>query len=240
MPFPIPEDRIIAFIDILGFKNLVNHAEKTNNYQLICSTILNGISDFESLDRHADFQFTHFSDSFVLSLRSFDPNESMRFLIYLQDLINLFLAEKVLLRGGITVGKVIHTKKILLGPGMIRAYELESKFAKFPRVIIDTELIDFWEEQLYDLNFENVFELSKDKDGFYFMDYIAKSNFLSKKRLSAINEIACTLIDSSDKKLRQKGRWLKSKIAYGRKELKKQEAFFKEHPISEADLGKMF
>ena len=46
-----------------------------------------------------------------------------------------------IVRGAITLGKLIHTNKYLVGPAMIHAYELESKVAKYPRVLVDAKLI---------------------------------------------------------------------------------------------------
>jgi hypothetical protein len=216
------ENRIVAFIDILGFKNIINEAEKQNSYKSIYKIISSASLIFKPLNKNSDFQFTHFSDSFVLSLKNFSPNESMLFLVLLQDLVSSFLNESILLRGGITIGKVIHTSKVLLGPGIVRAYELESKFAGFPRIIIDEELIDLWEYQLgrEGYNFENVFELSKDKDGFYFMDYISKSPLVSNRYLSKIDTIIETLLNSNNKSLKRKGRWLKFHIKRGYTSLK--------------------
>jgi hypothetical protein len=42
------------------------------------------------------------------------------------------------IRGGLTVGSLIHIRnKIVFGPALNRAYELESRYANFPRIILD-------------------------------------------------------------------------------------------------------
>jgi hypothetical protein len=204
------EDRIIAFIDILGFKELIKCAEKANDYTKLSNLIEKSIELFNDLNPNSDFQFTQFSDSFVLSCRSFNINDSMLFMIYLQDLINLFLSENILLRGGLTVGKLIHTKNVLMGPAMNRAYELESEVAKNPRVIIERDLFDYWETCLYDYNVENIFEVSKDCDEEYFIDYINKSNL--PPNLSIILKKAYELINSDVKSLNEKGLWLMKQL----------------------------
>jgi len=43
------------------------------------------------------------------------------------------------LRGAATVGNLIHDTACVFGPALIRAYELESKEAKFPRIILDPD-----------------------------------------------------------------------------------------------------
>ena len=86
-------------------------------------------------------------------------------------------------RGALTHGLVhLDTEsQMLIGPAFIRAYELESREAVFPRVIIDPKTIkeyrinpifradhhDFEEDSSY------VFSLLRlDTDGYYFVDYL--------------------------------------------------------------------
>src|ERR1700734_1453383 len=45
-----------------------------------------------------------------------------------------------LLRGGITVGEVVHDDECVFGPGLVRAYELESKKAYYPRFVLDHDV----------------------------------------------------------------------------------------------------
>lgn len=204
------EDRIIAFIDILGFKELVENAEKNNDYNKLSSLINESTKLFDDLKSSSEFQFTQISDSFVLSCKSFDINDSMVFMIHLQELIDIFLKEGILLRGGVTVGKIVHTKKLLMGTGFNKAYQLENKEAIYPRVIIDRELLDYWETCLYDHNIENILEVSKDYDGFYYMDYIERRNLPPK--LNVILDKAYELIDSNVRSLNEKGLWLMKKL----------------------------
>ena len=42
-----------------------------------------------------------------------------------------------LFRGGITVGDIVHDDECVFGPGLVRAYELESKVAQYPRFVLD-------------------------------------------------------------------------------------------------------
>ena len=85
---------------------------------------------------------THFSDSLVISC---DANhEDTCFIIF--DLIarlnyRLWNEHQLLMRGGVTVGKLVHEENgPLFGPAMVRAYDIESKLSKFPRVLIDNTI----------------------------------------------------------------------------------------------------
>ena len=42
----------------------------------------------------------------------------------------------LLLRGGIAVGKPYQDNEVVYGPGLVKAYALESKYAVYPRVIM--------------------------------------------------------------------------------------------------------
>jgi hypothetical protein len=44
---------------------------------------------------------------------------------------------EILLRGGIVVGKLLHENNIMFGPAFNQAYDLESKSALYPRIVID-------------------------------------------------------------------------------------------------------
>jgi hypothetical protein len=46
-----------------------------------------------------------------------------------------------LLRGGVTVGDIVHEDEIVFGPGLNRAYHLEDKIALYPRFVVDTNCV---------------------------------------------------------------------------------------------------
>jgi hypothetical protein len=49
-------------------------------------------------------------------------------------------ARGFLMRGGIAVGDLIHDDDMVFGPALNRALELESKIAKYPRIIVDDDV----------------------------------------------------------------------------------------------------
>ena len=59
----------------------------------------------------------------------------------------LLLDEGILLRGGITVGDVALSYGQLFGPAVIRGYELENQVARFPRIVVGTEVLQGVEEE---------------------------------------------------------------------------------------------
>jgi hypothetical protein len=74
------------------------------------------------------------------------------------------LALGILIRGGISRGRAVHADDILYGEGMINAYNLESKAAIYPRIVIDPKLV---------LEIESGYRaafLAQDVDGLWFID----------------------------------------------------------------------
>ena len=122
---------------------------------------------------------TQFSDSIVVSY----PVTETSGVFYLVSDVALLIMDLAsrgfLARGAITHGRLIHTERYLVGPAMIRAYQMESAEAKVPRVVIDPEVLNFsrqhhapqnsaQEEADYVQGF-----MTKDVDGLYFFDYVS-------------------------------------------------------------------
>lgn len=84
-----------------------------------------------------------------------------------------------LVRGAVTLGELYHTKKHIVGPAMVRAYELESEIAKVPRVIIDSAVLDAARKYRDDMHTPDDEEeyvkafMTKDNDDIYYFDYIS-------------------------------------------------------------------
>jgi hypothetical protein len=84
-----------------------------------------------------------------------------------------------LLRGGLTVGDLLHTTKHVVGPAMVAAYDLESRVAKYPRVIVDTKLLEVARAARAEHHTASDEEgyvrslLTKDDDGRYYFDYVS-------------------------------------------------------------------
>jgi hypothetical protein len=137
------ENRIILFLDFLGFKEIVERTEADRQY---LHNLLDAIDLLHQVARDdaelsKSQRITTFSDSVVLSY-AVDEESAVFYLLTDVTFAIIDLAIKgFIVRGAITLGKLIHTNKYLVGPAMIHAYELESKVAKYPRVLVDAKLI---------------------------------------------------------------------------------------------------
>lgn len=98
----------------------------------------------ENFDIRGRTNSTSFSDSVVVSVKvDNDVNEMASTLIVNLAYIGAILIEKgILFRGGLTIGNIIHNENgTVFGQGLIDAYLLESKSARYPRIILSDKLI---------------------------------------------------------------------------------------------------
>ena len=130
-------NRLVAFIDVLGFKNLVHNAS-TAPIETYYSFLL---SNFKAAVTKRNFAFLLISDSIVIYAD--DTSENLAELIKMINLTQAGLLGKgILVRGAISHGELFvdDANNIVVGKGLISAYQLEA-LAKFPRIILDRSLV---------------------------------------------------------------------------------------------------
>ncbi len=187
------QDRVVAFIDILGFGDLLkstvldSYNNKKNNEEKISElfNVFIRIRELMGADEPIEGvaesrQVTQFSDSIVISFELKD--EHIEFKYMLGELLHLtveLLKSQIIIRGGIYYGPLIHTDKALFGPGLVDAYQVESKAAVSPRIILPKSLYDK-DNQFQKLlkNTHSNLELNdlieRDEDDFFYLDYFDK------------------------------------------------------------------
>lgn len=160
------EERIIAFIDILGFKEIVKQSELDSSKIELIYSVLDYLKDWENKEKW-DLKFleieedaqkrgvnnfdiygrtntTSFSDSIVVSvLVDKNVNEMTSTLIVNLAHIGAVLLQKgIIIRGGLTIGNINHFDNgTVFGQGLIDAYTIETK-CKYPRIIISDKLLN--------------------------------------------------------------------------------------------------
>lgn len=162
-------NRIVAFIDILGFGALVSRLGEEPKLHAKLHRALTEIgkiknSSLEKNTAQTGLVVSVFSDSVVISGAPDNLNGVIWSSIHLQCSL---LALGILIRGGISRGKTVHTGDILYGEGMLNAYHLESKAAIYPRIIIDPIFVPEIES-----GYKAMF-LAQDADGLWFIDPFA-------------------------------------------------------------------
>jgi len=160
------EERLVAFIDILGFKEIVKQSEKDPSKISLIYSVLNYLKNWEipekwnlklveieedaqkkgveSFDIRGKTNSTSFSDSIVVSVKvDNDVNEvASTLIVNLANIGAVLFEQGILFRGGLTLGNIIHNENgTVFGQGLIDAYKLESNNAKYPRIILSDKLI---------------------------------------------------------------------------------------------------
>lgn len=160
------EEQLVAFVDILGFSSLIGKIEEDEKLHKTLHWALSHISSYKKTSEmentaHSDLEVSVFSDCIVVTSDVSNFHGVIWAIGWLQAQL---LGGGILTRGGVSTGKVHHSKGILYGSGMLNAYRIENSAAVYPRIVLDP----VFAAQLPE-NYKSVF-LSLDLDGLYYID----------------------------------------------------------------------
>jgi len=150
-------ERYVAFIDILGFSDLV---EKSVNDPETFAKVLgvtrglaevakNVAAEYEVLIDSHDMASSAFSDNIVISTpaaaQAHRSGSLYAIAFAVQGLCRRLLVElSVAARGGIAKGLAYHKEGKLFGPAIVAAYRLEHDVAKVARIAVSPEIAQEW------------------------------------------------------------------------------------------------
>lgn len=219
------EKRIVAYVDILGFKNMVADSRKNaevserihNALKRIHKIVERNYSKGISNGTEFGIEVSTFSDNAVISYPAKEDN--LFFLII--ELIHLQLdlvIEGVLIRGGITIGDLYHDKDVVYGPAMVQAYEMENRIAVYPRIVVDVKAIVSYIEGIHgdtDAVKEIFALLRQDSDDLFFVDILNQSQEIYPEKryyewLTRIRAIIIEGLRNPNLYIRVKYQWLRN------------------------------
>lgn len=136
---------IVAYLDILGVKTELNKnslgiLNKLNTiYDITASNLqrLNRLKQFPQIKKHI------FSDNIIFAQEvgnEINQYQILNFLLFISVFLHQALDKELLIRGGITIGNLYINKYFVNGQALVRAYDLESKIAIYPRVVLDFDV----------------------------------------------------------------------------------------------------
>jgi hypothetical protein len=144
--------RLVAYIDIIGWseacRNPTKHAlvakvarrlsEVQKNFSRNLKTILTTTPGVPVDPSHERTEVVAFSDNLAISTSiDVDPNIFFKFISFM---CRELLTSGFLMRGGVTVGDLVHVENMIFGPALIDAVILE-KEAIFPRLLCSPTLV---------------------------------------------------------------------------------------------------
>jgi hypothetical protein len=151
------EQRAVGFLDILGFKQLMDEAEASQTgFQRLAGLrgVLDNIVLYDNRGLASTVpdalkpRYIFISDSIILSAPLHHDHKNLADGLGIVVLKTIQIAERIielgyLVRGGISVGNVWHDERNIFGTGYTNAYQTEQR-AIHPRVVLDRAGVDVW------------------------------------------------------------------------------------------------
>jgi|SRR5579871_214993 len=145
--------QLVTFFDILGFGNLIE-TERPAVIEAILAKLRRRSTPDKELRGISETSVIAFSDSVVRAVNILGesnvkhPSGILYYelfdLAFIQSL--LVYEDGVFLRGAITADKLHFRGRTVFGPGLVRAYQLESKEAIYHRILVDDKLIELFKK----------------------------------------------------------------------------------------------
>lgn len=206
------ENYLVAFLDILGFKDAIDKCIEEQNLKLLndIDSSLKRAEKIISLDIQtaeetgydSNMAYKQFSDSMSISFKH-DPTGyieennlfDFRLAISLLSLMNVqieMLKSKIYIRGGLSLGSLHkENNQRIFSEGLINSYFLESSLAKYPRIIIHENLYEILKIMINDKPKASNFGVNKlllcDWDGTIFINpfkrFEVREKYLNKKNI---------------------------------------------------------
>jgi len=168
------DEAYLAYIDVLGFKNLIETVDRSDEAIIELSALLENLKkrfDFDE-DEHPELDYFFISDSIVIISPTFE-----KACWKTSQIVDTLIKHSFLTRGAITYGKIFTSQDGIVGRGIFnrrnlfgvpfqRAYELEQKYAVYPRVIIDSVIEDTIADKPW--------LIRRDHDGWRYVDHFIR------------------------------------------------------------------
>lgn len=169
----------IGYVDILGASKMMK-SENSDKLLLNFKKLIDSafrLCESQSIEQHIKekMQIKVFSDNIMVAIKCDDTSlyDSVKMIIFFLSFLqfNAFLLYSLTLRGCVLVGKLYIDKNFVYGSGIVDAYKGENELALYPRIIIEKKLA----KNILDKKQAPNKILSRDTDGFYYINYLTVS-----------------------------------------------------------------
>ena len=166
-PALVVRQHFVAFLDVLGFSEMVEAGLVDQGQGHLAKLFRCHQSASVIFRDDVNCQIIQFSDSIVVAT-PYDATRFEWFAARVADYQRLLLDERLLCRGGIAVDKHFSNGTFTFSAGLIHAYRVESKLARYPRVVVSPEVLAL----VYPSRGVVPRILVKEDDGLLFVDYL--------------------------------------------------------------------
>lgn len=177
---PIQKQCAVVFIDVLGIKNKIESNSKwaLDWMWIFYKNIMNEIKN------NSQIKVRIFSDNILIceEIDGKNPEIAIYEILSVIEKIEFeqFKIGALFLRGSFVVDDLHFDENFVYGQALLKAYELESKTAIYPRVIVDDSVLKH-------IKIENSF-ISLDNDNVYFYDYLQA--YITKNKDSSFDKLS--------------------------------------------------
>lgn len=132
----------VAFVDVLGFKNILKNTKLITRYFNIVKNISENIMIPEYLKSFKSEIYSRVtSDSIIWAIPADNIKKLQVLCAWLAHFQSQCAIQGIWIRGGISRGPFYKEDNIAVGQALVDAYELEQNDAKYPRIILDPRII---------------------------------------------------------------------------------------------------
>lgn len=205
----------IAFLDMLGFKSIIGKSVCEDictifdNIKKPFSAAYIGEKALISEESVKSLNIKVMSDSICFYIDTKCTNALLTLLMTCAMFqINLIqLSTPILLRGAIVCGDIYAKQDVTFGPGLTYAYLMEEHNAKYPRIILTNDVLNYarHEDSAFLTNAINSNIIFRDFDAFYALNYLQMLARIERKIFKQIcQQVEHTLDTTTDESIREK------------------------------------
>lgn len=152
------KESLVCVIDILGYKKFMtydNKQEGNRKLSLLKETFEKALRYAKKKSQSGDFPKCYlksYTDNILiacpLEVNIPFPRQYRTFDFIISSLQDQFLIYGLLVRGACDIGEIYVDGDFVFGASLIEAHKLESKIAKYPRIVLSNKLVDKF-KQIY-------------------------------------------------------------------------------------------
>ena len=167
-----PAYHYAALLDVLGYRHYLERDRACGTLEFQ-SQLSEALSVFDKVS-DTDFNVRAISDTIIVTCLKHDHFPEL--LEILRDVFIAFMQQELFIRGGIAYSRHFQSGRLTYSHAIARAYELETKSAVYPRIVVDKNIIDMYKVGKGLPDITNIDSLCQE-NGVYFLNVLKNDNW---------------------------------------------------------------